>query len=276
MAVRIIYACNNDYLNDMKADKFPQLLRSVVLKHVTRLNLKMIQALAFISTQRSIVTITGAAAGDWVLRFVGSYAGGGAAFDVTLAAYAAGGGDTTSDIANGLEAIIETARATTLAGIVSGESDAANVITVDYTAGVTCTITLTAPGAGTATITRTFTAIIDQTTRLNSWPVMPEFFDRVIRGPCILHKIVAVTGLTAVTIIVGDANDDNGMFTSLTLTTTGSSMRPGAEEQRRYEAAFRPQITLVATTDPFSSATAGEFMVEIEHVPVPMHIGNAA
>lgn len=275
MAVRIIYAKNTDFLEDMKADKFPQLIRSVVQKHVTRFNLKMIRALAFIADQTTLITIDTAEDGDWILNFTGTLADG-TDFNVDLDAFAASG-DTADQIAAGLEAIIEAARADVLLDIVSGEAVVTDTITVDYPTGVRCVITLTIPGVGDATIASTFVAIVDETTRLNAWPVMSEFYNRVIRGPSLLRRITPVAGLTTFTVIVGDANDDNGLIESTDLTDTAGVVQTltAAEAQRRYEAAFIPQLTFTSDT-PFGDATAGEFTVEIENVPVPIPIGNVA
>lgn len=75
------------------------------------------------------------------------------------------------------------------------------------------------------------------------------------------------TGLTTCSIIVGDANDDNGLVTVSNLHTGTVGRRiitPAAQEyEEHFESAFIPQIVLVSTVDNLSAATAGSFDVRI-------------
>lgn len=266
--MRILYAKNTDYLHDLDANKYPRFARSPVVKHVARFGLKMIQALASVAIQTTTVLIGGSAPdGNYTARFVGTDALG-VAFDISIPAFAASG-NTNAQIAAGIEALIATARAGSLAGVVTDESVNSETITILFAVGVTCTVSLTVPVGATPTISRIFTAIVNMATRLGGWPVMPVFYEHVIRASMLLHRLTAIAGLAAVTIIGGDANDDNGLLTSTSLAATGTVQTTAAERDRRYEAAFAPQYTIVSTTDQFSSATAGEFMVELEYTPVP-------
>jgi len=266
--MRILYSHNIDYLHDLDANKHPRSTASLTIKHKTHLNLKMIQALAFIAIQTTVVTMAGTAPdGNYTARFLGTDALG-VAFDISIPAFAASG-NTNAQIAAGIESLIQTARGTTLAGIVTNETVLSTAITIAFATGVQCTVSLTVPVGATPTITRSFAATIMPSTRLNGWPVMPEYYEHVIRGPMLLHRIAAIVGLTAVTIIGGDANDDNGLLTSTSLAATGTVQTTALERIRRYEAAFVPQFIVTSTTDPFGSATAGEFQVELEYTPVP-------
>jgi hypothetical protein len=266
--MRILYARNTDYLHDLDANKYPRFARAPVMKHVARFGLKMIQALATIAVQTTIITISGTNPdGDYTPSFTGTDALG-VAFDIELDAFAASGDDEEA-IAAGIEAIIETAIGVELAGLLTSADVTGAVITLVWEPGVTVTSSVEVPVGAVATIARSFSAVVTPATRLGGWPVMPVFYEHVIRASMILHRLTAIAGLAAVTIIGGDANDDNGLLTSTSLAAAGTVQTAAAERQRRYEAAFTPQYTIVSTTDQFSSATAGEFMVELEYTPVP-------
>jgi hypothetical protein len=267
--MRVAYAHNSDFLSDLQSNKYPLFCRALQQKFVVKITAKMLRAMAVLAVQTTTVVISGAAPnGNYTAQFVGTTATG-ATFDVTIPAFVAAG-NTNAQIAAGIEALIQTARATTLAGIVTNETVSTATISIVFAAGVTCTVSLTVPGTAVATIARTYAVTLNPTSRLLGWPVMSEFFEHVIRGNCILHRPVAVAGLAAVTMVVGDAGVADALLTATSLAATGSVQTTAATEYNpRYEAAFVPQIQITATTNPFSAVTAGLIFVEIENSPVP-------
>lgn len=262
-------AKNTDYLADMQGNKFPLIIRSPEMKYKVHFTAAMLRALALAAVQTTTVLIGGTAPdGNYSLRFQGILADG-TAVDFTTPNFAASS-NTNAQIAAGLEALVQTARAGALAGIVTDETVSTATITSVFTPGAQVTVTLTAPVGATGTIERTYLATVNESTRLRGWPAMAEFYEEVLRGSCILHRIVAVTGLAAVTLVVGDVGDADGLLTSTSLATTGTVQTAGAAENtRRREASFAPQLQIMSTTNPFSSVTDGEFIVEIETTPIP-------
>lgn len=85
----------------------------------------------------------------------------------------------------------------------------------------------------------------------------------------------AGTGITALTIRVGDAGDDDGLLTVSNLLGSGAAEgdilnTPGAAQYaNRYESAFSPQVRLVSTGGNLSALTAISFEVCIPWTPRP-------
>lgn len=224
------------------------------------------------STQGLTVLVGGTASdGDYVLTF----SGGGLAAPVAVTAVR-DSGETSAQMAVELEAAIATARATTLAGVVTDESVATATITIvglTKAANVTpLTVVATFPGAATATLEYTYVTTIVPSTDIGLGSPY-EFFTNMIRGHATVNRKTAFAGATAITAVMGDAGAANGLLTSTSLASTGIVQTTGAAERvPRFEAAFVPQIqvTLVSVT-PLSNAslTAGEAVFEIHCHPVP-------
>lgn len=200
--------------------------------------------------------------GDHTYTFAGNLADG-TPFSVTTAAFTASG-STAAQIAAGLEAIVQTARASTLALVLSDESNSSATNTFIGLPGVVFTVTVNQPGGTAATVGRSFSVTVTPASRVDGKAVMPTFPTDVLMSWTSLTKAVAVAGVTTPTIIFGDANDDNGLITSSALTGTGRVRTAGAAEfAERQEDAFVPQAVLGSVTTPFMAATAGEFRVDI-------------
>jgi hypothetical protein len=227
--------------------------------HVDKKRLALLQALA---VQTTTVVHQSTTDGDHSYTFAGTLADG-TVFSVPTAAFTASG-NTAAQIAAGLEAIVETARATTLALVLSGESNSSATNTFVFLPGVVATVTETRPGGTAATVGRTFSTVVTPASRVGGKAVMPDFPEDVIRSRPQLVKRTAVAGVTTPTIVVGDANAANGLITSSALTGTGRVVTAGAAEFADVEeAAFIPQVTIGSVTTPLTSVTAGEFRVDI-------------
>ena len=107
----------------------------------------------------------------------------------------------------------------------------------------------------------------------NTFPVNVD----LLEGACV--EIIALpvgTSLTAATIRVGDAGDDDGLLTVSNWLGSGAAVgdilnTPGAAQyaNRPEVAGFSPQVRIVATGANWSAATAGAFEVLIPWTPRP-------
>jgi len=98
----------------------------------------------------------------------------------------------------------------------------------------------------------------------------------LLEGACIVNRTLPVgASLTAATLRLGDANDDDGLMTVSNWLGSGAAVgdvlnTPGAAEYaNRYEAAYSPQVRIVFTGANLSAATAGAFEVFIPWTPRP-------
>jgi hypothetical protein len=106
----------------------------------------------------------------------------------------------------------------------------------------------------------------------NTFPIEVD----LLEGASIENLTLPVgASLTAATIRLGDAADDDGLLTVSNWLGSGAAVgdilnTPGAGEYaNRYEAAFSPQVRIVATGANWSAATAGAFEVFIPWTPRP-------
>jgi hypothetical protein len=98
----------------------------------------------------------------------------------------------------------------------------------------------------------------------------------LLEGASIVNLTLPVgTSLTAATLRLGDANDDDGLVTVSNWLGSGAAVGDvlntpsAAEYANRYEAAFSPQVRIVFTGANLSAATAGAFEVFIPWAPRP-------
>lgn len=266
---------NSNVADRLKADTVPKFPFAPDMTWSCTLTAKQLA----LRTQSQVITvlINSTADGDHIL----SFSGGGLAepVDITFAA----SGNTAAQIAAGLEAAIQTARATTLAGVVTNETVSTATITI------TCltkarnvdpvTITNTQPDGDTddPTFTYTYGASLNPTSTSTDGVnghtnFMPEFPTNVVRGQCTVNRRVAFAGTTALTIIVGDAGATNGLVTATSIMSTGVfDTIAAAENTPRFESAFVPAIAFSAasaTPLSFQGLTAGEVEITIEYFPV--------
>jgi hypothetical protein len=169
-------------------------------------------------------------------------------------------------VAAGLEALIETARATTLADYVEDESVATDTITIDYVDGEQVTVTVDFPGTSTGTVTVTSVATIPLGTTGNLFPANVIVNEEGGAGQ---NVVTAFAGITTIAATLGDAGAVDGLMTSTTLASTGfTSTIAAAEYAGHMELAFEPVFTITAD-EPFTNLTAGEVEVMIPYLPPP-------
>lgn len=106
----------------------------------------------------------------------------------------------------------------------------------------------------------------------NAFPVDVD----ILEGTTVENVVLPVgTSITAVTIRVGDAADDDELLTVSNLLGSGAAVgdildTPSAALYRNhYEAAFSPQVRLVTTGGNLSALTAISFEVMIPWTPRP-------
>lgn len=172
--------------------------------------------------------------------------------------------EDTDSVAAALEALIETARATTLAEHVADETVAASTITITYVDGVQVTMADTFPGTGTGTATTTNVATIPMG-RTGDW-----FPAAVIVDGGMQNVVTAFAGGTpTITAQIGDADAVDGIMTATSIATAGPDETIAATEfAEHYEATFQPLVTITSNRL-FTSLTAGEasFMVRYSAPP---------
>lgn len=106
----------------------------------------------------------------------------------------------------------------------------------------------------------------------NTFPIEAD----LLEGTTVENVVLPVgTSITAVTIRVGDANDDDGLLTVSNLLGSGAAVGnilntpAAAEYANHYEPAFSPQVRLVTTGGNLSALTAISFEVVIPYAPRP-------
>lgn len=167
-------------------------------------------------------------------------------------------------VALALEALLQTARATTFAALLEGESVATDTITMDFVDGEQVTPSASFPGGATATITITNVATIPMG-RTGDWFPAAVFVDG-----CIVNRATAFAGGTpTITMTVGDAGAVDGLFTSTSIASAGViDTIAAAEHTEHYEATFQPLMTITSNRV-FTSLTAGEVTALISYTPPP-------
>ena len=108
-----------------------------------------------------------------------------------------------------------------------------------------------------------------------------EFPNNVIRGHSFLQRVTdhAGGGTTAITIAIGDTNDDNGLVTALDV-FTGAKATLEFEDTvaaaevvtSKIELAFIPTALIATTTANIDDMTAGAFIAHIQYWPFPVHV----
>lgn len=168
-------------------------------------------------------------------------------------------------IATALEALIETARATTLADYVDDEAAATDEITVEYVEGVQVRMEADFPGAATGAVVTTNVATITLGSTGNWFPAN-VWVDGAIASVVTLFD---EGGSPTITMEVGDANDPNGLMTASDLTTTGVlETTAAAEFAQHMETAFAPIVTVTGDIL-FGDLTQGEVSVMVRYIPPP-------
>jgi hypothetical protein len=168
-------------------------------------------------------------------------------------------------IAAALEALIETARATTLADYVDDESVATDEITVEYVDGVQVRLEADFPGAATGAVVTTNVATITLGSAGNYFPAN-VWVDGAIAN---VSTLFDEGGSPTITLEVGDANDPNGLMTASDLTTAGVCETTGAAEFTQHmETAFAPIVTVTGDIL-FGDLTQGEVSVMVRYIPPP-------
>jgi hypothetical protein len=96
----------------------------------------------------------------------------------------------------------------------------------------------------------------------------------LLEGATIENLVLPVgASVTAATLRLGDANDDDGLVTVSNWLGSGAAVGDilntpaAAEYANRYEAAFSPQVRIVLTGGNLSALTAGQFEVCIPWTP---------
>jgi hypothetical protein len=227
------------------------------------------QMLALLPSTQVITLVVGGTASNGAYQL--TLTGGGLAAPVVVSS-TRDAAETSAQMAAELEGAIATARAGGLAGIVTDESVASATITIVALTKqpnvAPLSVAVSFPGAATGTLTYTYVTTLDPTVE-----GVPDWFEHSERKGCFVNRRAAFAGATAVTAIMGDAADDNGLLTSTSLTTTGIVQTTGAAEYTpRYEAAFVPQVQItLASATPLSNAalTAGEAVFELHGSPIP-------
>lgn len=110
----------------------------------------------------------------------------------------------------------------------------------------------------------------------NAFPIEAD----LLEGASIENLTLPVgTSVTAATLRLGDANDDDGLVTVSNWLGSGAAVGDilntpaAAEYANRYEAAFSPQVRIVLTGGFLSALTAGAFEVCIPWTPRPQRSG---
>lgn len=176
---------------------------------------------------------------------------------------AASTSEDADSVAAGLEALLQTARATTLANYLTNETVLTDTITLTYDAGVQVLLETDFPVGATGDVTVANVATIAMG-RTGDW--FPA--DVVVCG-AYADVDVAFAGITTLTAEIGDTNDPNGLLTSSDLATTGVRRTiAAAENAEHFEATFQPLLTITAD-GLFTDLTAGEVTALVRYCPPP-------
>lgn len=168
--------------------------------------------------------------------------------------------DDADAVAAGLEALIETARATTLADYVDDESVATDTITIAYVDGVQVALAVDFPGTSTGDVTTTATATIAIGATGNLFPANVWVAGDAGAGANVTE---AFTGITTLSAALGDSVASDGLMTTADLTATGFTSTSAASEYAEHmELAYAPIVTIVSD-ELFSNLTAGSMEILI-------------
>lgn len=119
----------------------------------------------------------------------------------------------------------------------------------------------------------TWPAALTHTITLNTLFPNRAFISQVLRKHPYIHvaELFAGTGITSVTVTVGDAGDADGLLTSTAVhSSTGRFETSGAAQySNRIEEAFEPTITFTAVGANLNLLTAGQLVVFIGYHPLP-------
>jgi len=174
-------------------------------------------------------------------------------------------------IAAALEALIEAARATTLAAYVDDESATGDEITVEYVEGVQVLLEADFPGAATGAVA---TANVGTITLGNAGNWFPA---NVWVAGAIANVSTAfdiASGTPTITMEVGgafdsDPDDPNGLMTSSSLAAAGVLETVAADLfDEHFEIAYAPSVTVTSDVL-FGDLTQGEVSVMIRYSPPP-------
>jgi hypothetical protein len=232
------------------------------------------RTLASRSATQVITLVVGGTASDGTYQL--TFSGGGLAAPVVVSSVR-DSGETSAQMAAELEAAIQTARATTLAGVVTNETVASATITITCLtktpAASPVSIAVSFPGSATGTLTYTYTAGMTVASTVEGARLFHDFPENIDRRACVVNVSTAFAGVTAMTLIVGDAADPDALFTSTSVLAAGRTQTVAAAEfMPRFEAAFVPQFSFVAasaTPLALQSLTAGAVDIEIFYDPLP-------
>lgn len=230
--------------------------------------------LAARSTTQVITLVVGGTASDGTYQL--TFSGGGLPAPVVVSSVR-NSGETSAQMAAELEGAIQTARGSSLAGVVTDESVNSATVTITCLAKAPdvspVSIAVSFPGSATGTLTYTYVATVDAAAKIAGKRITHDFPTDVDRGTCVANVSEAFAGATAVTMVVGDALDADALYTSASIKTTGRSQSlTAAERVHRFEPAFVPQIQVsLASSTPLAAQalTAGSVTVEIFYDPVP-------
>lgn len=264
-------AGNSNIAARCKANTVPRFAMTPRLSWGATIGLSLFKLLA---ASQTITLVVGGTATNGTYQL--TFSGGGLAAPVVVTA-TRDAAETNDQMAAELEAAIQTARGTTLAGVVTNETVTTNTITITCLTKLTnvapVSVAVSFPGAATGTLTYTYVSTIDASNATGPARMFHAFPTNVVRGLCAITRKVAVVGPTTCTVTVGDAGDTDGLLTSTDLKTTGVVQTTGAAERiPRQESAFQPYIVITtsgATPMPPQSITAGEFEVQIHYEPIP-------
>jgi len=218
--------------------------------------------------------VTSASAATNVVTIV--YAAGIAAQNLTCTETTATGtitascASTTTTIAAALEALIQTARATTLAAYVANETTSTNTVTVTYVAGVQVTMSVTFAGAVSGAIATTNTGTVTLGGVGNYFPANVKV-DGAIANVSTAFDVAS--GTPTITMVLGgtfDAGADaDGLMTSSSLATAAVLETPSAASfGKHFESAF-PPVVVITSDVLFTTLVQGEVSVMIHYTPVP-------
>lgn len=168
--------------------------------------------------------------------------------------------DDEDDIAAGLEALIEDARATTLLDYVADETVTTDTVTIQYVAGTQVLLSVDFPGTSTGTVATTTTATIPIGTTGNLFPANVWVAGDQGAGA---NVTTAFAGITTLSAALGDSVASDGLMTTADLTVTGFTSTIAATEYAEHmELAYAPIVTVVSD-ELFSNLTAGSMEILI-------------
>jgi len=175
-------------------------------------------------------------------------------------------GADEDDVAAGLEALIEAARATTLVDYVADETVTTDTVTIQYVAGTQVLLSVDFPGTSTGTVATTTTATIPIGTTGNLFPA--NVWVAGDRGAG-ANVTTAFAGITTLSASLGDSVASDGLMTTADLTVVGFTSTIAATEYAEHmEVAYVPIATIVSD-ELFANLTAGsvDFLIPYSAPP---------